>query len=106
MISFNDFKKVEMKVGTIEKVEEIPNSNKLIKLKVNLGGEIKQAIAGIKQYYKPEELEGKQFVFVTNMEPAKLMGETSEVMILAAEYEGKIVLLKPEKQMENGALVR
>jgi methionine--tRNA ligase beta chain len=103
MIDFNDFKKIEMKIGTIEKVEEIPNSDKLIKLKVNLGGEIKQAIAGIKKYYKPQELEGKQFIFVTNLQPAKLMGELSEVMVLAAVDAGKVVLIKPEKEIKNGS---
>ena len=103
MIDFNDFKKIEMKIGTIEKVEEIPNSDKLIKLKVNLGGEIKQAIAGIKKHYKPQELEGKQFVFVTNLQPAKLMGELSEVMVLATVDAGKVVLIKPEKEIKNGS---
>ncbi len=109
MISFSDFKKMEIRIGTVEEVEDIPNSTKLFKLKVNIGNEIKQAIAGIKGYYRPEELEGEQFVFVTNLEPAKLMGEKSEVMILAAvKKEGEkevVVLLKPEKSIENGTLV-
>ena len=103
MIDFNDFKKIEMKVGTIEKIEEISNSDKLIKLKVNVGGEVKQAIAGIKKHYKSQELEGKQFVFVTNLQPAKLMGELSEVMILAAVDAGNVVLIKPEKEIKNGS---
>jgi methionine--tRNA ligase beta chain len=105
MISFKEFKKVEMRVGTVKKVEDIPNSRNLLKLQVDLGGEIKQAVAGIKGHYRPEELEGKQFVFVTNLEPAKLMGELSEVMILAAVEGGKVVLIKPEKEISNGSLV-
>lgn len=105
MISFKEFKKVEMRVGRIKKVEEIPNSKKLLKLKVDIGGEEKQAIAGIKNYYKPEELEGKQFVFVTNLEPAKLMGELSEIMILAAVEGDKVVLIKPEKEVSEGTLI-
>jgi methionine--tRNA ligase beta chain len=105
MISFKEFKKVEMRVGTVKKVEDIPNSRNLLKLQVDLGGEIKQAVAGIKGHYRPEELEGKQFVFVTNLEPAKLMGELSEVMILAAVEGGKVVLIKPEKEINNGSLV-
>ncbi len=103
MIEFGDFKKIEMRVGTIEKVENIPNSDKLIKLKVNLGNETKQAVAGIKKYYKSQELEGKQFIFVTNLQPAKLMGELSEVMVLAAADAGKVVLIKPEKEIKNGS---
>ena len=105
MISFKEFKKVEMRVGRIKKVEEIPGSKKLLKLKVDIGGEEKQAVAGIKNYYKPEELEGKQFVFVTNLEPAKLMGELSEIMILAAVEGDKVVLIKPEKEVKEGTLI-
>lgn len=105
MISFKEFKKMEMRVGTITKVEEIPKSRNLLRLKVDIGGEEKQAIAGIKNYYQPSELEGKQFVFITNLEPAKLMGELSEIMILAAVEGDKVVLIKPEKEISNGAII-
>jgi methionyl-tRNA synthetase len=105
MISFEEFKKVKMQVGTIKKVEDIPNSKNLLKLQVDLGGEVKQAVVGIKGHYQPEELEGKQFVFVTNLEPAKLMGELSEVMILAAVEGDRVVLIKPEKEISNGSTV-
>ena len=105
MVSFKEFKKIEMRVGRIKKVEEIPDSKKLLKLKVDIGGEEKQAVAGIKNYYKPEELEGKQFVFVTNLEPARLMGEISEIMILAAVEGDKVVLIKPEKEVKEGTLI-
>jgi len=105
MISFKEFKKMEMRIGTVKKAEEIPNSKKLIKMQVDIGGAMKQVVAGIKEFYKPNELEGKQFVFVTNLEPAKLMGELSEVMILAAVEGEKVVLIKPEKQINNGAII-
>jgi len=105
MISFNEFKKLEMKVGTVKKVLEIPNSKKLLKMQIDIGGTIKQVIAGIKGHYKPEELEGKQFVFVTNLEPANLMGELSEIMILAAVEGDKVVLIKPEKDISNGSII-
>ncbi|MCX6821730.1 MAG: methionine--tRNA ligase subunit beta [Candidatus Aenigmarchaeota archaeon] len=105
MITFNDFKKLEMKVGTIKKAEEIPTSKKLIRMQVDIGGTMKQVIAGIKGYYKPEELQGKQFVFLTNLEPAKLMGELSEIMILAAVKGDKVVLIRPEKEIDNGAVI-
>jgi len=106
MITFKEFKNMEMKVGTITKVEDIPGSKNLIKFEVDLGGVTKQAVAGLKNIYKPEELEGKQFVFVTNLEPAKLMGELSEVMILAADDGNNIVLIKPEKNISNGSLIK
>jgi len=105
MISFKEFKKMEMKVGTIKKVEEIPNSKNLLKLKVDIGGTVKQAVAGIKGYYKLSELEGKQFVFLTNLESAKLMGELSEIMVLAAVEGERVVLIKPEKEISNGAII-
>jgi len=106
MISFKEFKNVEMKVGTIKKVEEILNSKNLIKLKVDIGGTVKQAVAGLKGRYPINELEGKQFVFVTNLEPAKLMGELSEIMILAAEDADKVIPIKPEKNISNGAIIK
>jgi len=105
MISFKEFKKMEIRVGTITKVEEIPNSRSLMKLKVDIGGQEKQAVAGIKGYYQTSELEGKQFVFITNLEPAKLMGEMSEIMILAAVEGDKVVLIRPEKEINNGAII-
>jgi len=105
-IDFNMFKKVEMRVGRIVEVSEIPGARKLLKLKVDFGDYgIKQAVAGIKQIYEPSQLEGKQFVFVTNLKPKKLMGETAEVMILAAVKGDKIVLIKPEKEIDNGSRV-
>jgi len=105
MISFKDFKKIKMKVGTITKVEEIPNSKNLVKLRVDIGGEVKQAVAGLKSHYKLSELEGKQFVFLTNLEPTKLMGELSEIMVLAAVEDHRVALVKPDKEMSNGAVV-
>jgi methionine--tRNA ligase beta chain len=105
MITFKEFKKMEMKVGTIKKIEEILGSRNLLKLKVDIGGEVKQAVAGIKGYYRPEEIEGKQYVFITNLESAKLMGELSEVMILAAVEGDKVVLIKPEKKVSDGTVI-
>jgi methionyl-tRNA synthetase len=74
-------------------------------MQVDIGGTIKQVIAGIKGYYKPKELQGKQFVFLTNLESAKLMGELSEIMILAAVKRDKVVLIRPEKEIDNGAVI-
>ncbi len=106
MISFNEFKKMELKVGMVEKVEEILGSKNLYKLQVNFGGFSKQAVSGLKSYYKPEELQGKKFVFLTNLEPAVFMGQKSEVMILAAEKDGKVIAIKPEKDIGEGAKIR
>ncbi|MEM5772836.1 MAG: methionine--tRNA ligase subunit beta [Candidatus Aenigmatarchaeota archaeon] len=106
-ISFADFQKIEMKIGKILEAEPIPNSKKLIKLQVDLGSEKRQAVAGLLEYYKPEELVGKSFVFATNLKPVKLMGVESNCMILAADNgKGKIVLVQPEREIEPGSLIR
>ncbi|HDJ96807.1 MAG TPA: methionine--tRNA ligase, partial [Candidatus Aenigmarchaeota archaeon] len=103
-ITINDFKRVEMKVGTVVEVEDIKGSTKLYKLKVDFGdGKLRQAVAGLKPYYKKEEIKEKQFVFVTNLQPKRIMGEIAEVMILAAVKGGKVSLIKPDKKVENGA---
>ncbi|MBI2338569.1 methionine--tRNA ligase, partial [Candidatus Daviesbacteria bacterium] len=74
-ISFADFSKIELKIGTIIESEEIESSEKLIKLKVDLGEESpRQILAGVKQWYKSEELVGKQVVVVANLEPRMMMG--------------------------------
>jgi len=105
MVSFKEFKNIKMRIGVVEKVEDMPQSDNLFKMQVDIGGEKKQAIAGLKKYYKPEEIKGKKFVFVTNLDPATLMGEKSEVMILAAVKAGKVVLIQPDKEIDIGAQV-
>ena len=103
MISFKEFKNVEMKIGRIKSVEEIPDSRSLIKLQVDFGDETRQVIAGIKKTHTKENLEGKQFVFVTNLEPATLMGQKSEAMVLAAVKGEEVVLVQPEREIDEGS---
>lgn len=104
-ISFDEFKKLDLRTGTIETVEEHPNADKLLILQINVGGEIKQSCAGLKEYYSPEELEGKKVVVLNNLETAELRGEKSECMILAADGES-VVVIQPEKEVDNGVKVR
>jgi len=107
MITFDDFTKIEMKIGEVEAAEVLANSNKLIKLTVNFGNEKRQAVAGIKEYYAAEDLVGKKFVFVTNLQPRKMMGLDSNCMILAAnDGNGNVVLLQPEKDVKVGSSVQ
>lgn len=107
MISIDDFAKVEIKVGTVLEAEFIEGSDKLLKLKVDLGEEeSRQVLSGIKQWYKPEQLIGKQFVFVSNLEPRMMMGLESQAMIMAAGTEKKPVLLKPASKVPPGTKVR
>jgi methionine--tRNA ligase beta chain len=107
MISYEEFRRVELMVGTVVRAEKAAGTAKLIRLEVSFGKERKQSITGIAHLYKPEQLVGKQFVFVTNLRPAKFRGELSECMILAAcRDEEEIVLIAPERRVEDGTEVR
>lgn len=106
MISFDEFSKLELKVGTILEAEEVDGSEKLIKLMVDLGEEKpRQILAGIKKWYSPEKLIGKQFVFVANLEPRMMMGLESNGMLLAADGK-KPVPLKPSSKVPPGTKIR
>ncbi|MBU0906932.1 MAG: methionine--tRNA ligase subunit beta [Nanoarchaeota archaeon] len=107
-IDFKDFQKVEMKVGKIKSVEDHPNADKLLVMKVDLGeGEDRTIVAGLRKYYSSEELVGKKAIFVANLAPASLRGVESNGMIMAAvsEDHGEVKVLKPSKDCEAGSLV-
>lgn len=103
MVNIEEFRRVELKVATIKRAEPHPNADKLLVLKVDLGSEERQIVAGIKQHYAPEELEGKQIVVVANLEPVKLRGVESQGMLLAATDGNRIVILTPEKDVQPGS---
>jgi methionyl-tRNA synthetase len=105
-ISFEDFEKLDLRIGKIIEVTPIPNSKKLMKVMVDFGSEKRQAVAGLLQYYKPDELIGKKCVFLLNLKRRMLAGVESQCMILAAEdAEGKIAVLQPEKDVIEGATI-
>jgi methionyl-tRNA synthetase len=106
LISYDDFMKTELKVAEVVEAEKIKKSKKLLKLKVKLGDEVRQVVAGIALSYEPEELIGKKVVIVANLQPAKLMGEESKGMILAVENEGgNLEVLTVEDSVKNGTRV-
>lgn len=106
-ISFQEFQKLNLRVGEVVKAEQIDGSRNLIKMIVDFGFEKRQSVAGLLQYYKPEELIGKKFAFVLNLQRKRFMGIESQCMVLAAEDEkGNVVLLKPEKDIEVGSRIR
>lgn len=107
LIKFDDFAKVDMRVGTVVSVEDIEGSEKLLKMEVDFGDLGKrQILAGIKSWYKPENLVGKQLPFVINIEPRKMMGLESQGMILAADSDDKAVILLLEQTVINGTLIK
>ena len=106
-ISIEEFSRVDMRVGRIVKAEPIPKSQNLLKLTIDVGGGVtKTAVAGIAKYYRPEDLEGRYIVVVVNLEPRKIFGVESEVMILAAQDESGVVFIGPEKPVSPGSKVR
>ena len=106
-INFEDFKKVEIKIGKVMTAERVEGSEKLIRLEVDLGEESpRQIVAGIGKVYLPEDLIGKEMPIVVNLEPRKLMGLESQGMILAADNNGEPVILHPEKEVPPGAIIK
>ncbi len=106
LISIDQFFQTELKIGTIVQAEEVPKSKKLLLLQVDLGEETpRQIVAGIKEWYSPEDLIGTQACVVANLKPAKLMGLRSEGMLLAAKDEGGLSLLRPETPKQSGTKV-
>lgn len=103
-ITFDDFGKMQFRVGKIISCEAVPKSKKLLCSQVQVGSQVKQIVSGIKAYYTPEEMVGKQVMVLVNLKPAKLAGVLSEGMLLCAEdAEGNLALITPEKPMPAGA---
>jgi methionyl-tRNA synthetase len=106
LISYDDFMKTELRVAEVIEAEKIKKSKKLLKLKVKLENEERRLIAGIALSYEPEEMIGKKVIIVANLQPAKLMGEESEGMILAVENEnGNLEVLSVDSSVKNGTRV-
>src|SRR4030095_4394166 len=105
-ISIEDFAKVQMRVGQITEAEKIEGSRKLVKLRVDLGTEVRQVVAGIADAYDPASLLNRKVVVVANLKPAKLMGVESNGMVVAASVDGKPVLATFPQDMPNGTLLK
>ena len=103
-ISIDDFSRIEMKTGKVLAAEPVPKSSKLLKLQVDIGGETRQIISGIAQFYRADEMVGKEVVVLTNLAPAKIFGVESNGMILAAGDTAS--LLVPEKPVDPGTKIR
>ena len=105
-IAFDDFLKVQLRVGEIIACEAVPKSSKLLKETVKFGDEVRTIVSGIAKHYKPEEMVGKKVVFVTNLAPRKICGIESQGMILGAEDEnGNFSLVVPEKDVADGTVL-
>jgi len=105
-ITINDFAKVQLVVGEIKSAEAVEGSKKLLKLSVDIGDEIRTAVAGMREFYAPDEMVGKKVVFVANLAPAKIFGVESQGMVLAAESKDMVSLLTIDKDVPIGSRIR
>lgn len=106
MLTFNDFQKLEIRIGKVLSAEKVEGTDKLIKLEVDFGTEKRQLVAGVAESYKPEQLVGKELPVVMNLEPRKIRGIESRGMILAADADGKPILLHPDREVPPGSAVK
>ena len=108
MISIEDFAKIDLRVAKVKSAEPHPNANKLLILKIDAGDGVddRQLVAGIKSYYNPEELVGKNVIIVNNLVPAVLRGVESQGMVLAAQDAEKVVLLTTDNDVVPGSKIR
>ena len=108
MIQFDDFTKLDLRIGTIVEAEKMPKADKLLVLKVDMGdGEQRTIVSAIAEHYAPEDILSKQVVVLTNLEPRKLRGVLSVGMVLMAENEvGKRSFVSPDKVISSGSVVR
>ena len=106
-VSFEDFKKIELKVALIEAVEPHPNADRLYILKLKVGEVQKQIVAGIRKHYTEEELKGKKIVIIDNLEPAVIRGVESQGMLLAASSEEMLTVVSPDRSaIPDGCLLK
>jgi methionyl-tRNA synthetase len=107
IVTYGDWAKIDLRVGEILEVEEVPQADKLYKLKIDLGTETRTLVAGLKKYYTKEELENKRCIVFANLEPKMLKGIKSQGMLLAAVNgdESEVKLLQPDGEIELGSKV-
>lgn len=104
-IDIDTFKKLDLRVGFVKSADRIPGSKKLLKLMINLGNEDRQVVAGLAEWYKPEDLVNKYVIVVANLKPRKLMGVESQGMILATCNKGKPIILTVIEPVEPGSKI-
>jgi methionine--tRNA ligase beta chain len=107
MVTIDDFKKLDIKIGKVISVEKVPDADKLLKFIFDIGGEERQIIAGMAPFFPdPSVLVGEEMPLLLNIEPAVFKGYTSYGMIIAADMNGKPVLLYPQEAVPPGSVVR
>jgi methionyl-tRNA synthetase len=106
LVTIEEFARLDLRVARVLAAERVPDTDKLLKLTIKLGGEERQLVAGIGQHYEPTSLIGREIVVVANLKPAKIRGLLSQGMLLAAANGDELALVVPEKSVGEGARVR
>jgi methionine--tRNA ligase beta chain len=106
MITYDDFKKLDIRIGKILSAEKVKGTDKLVKLEIDFSTEKRQIIAGIAQFFEPEHLIGKEIPVLLNLEARSFKGIESQGMILAIDVDAKPVLLHPETEVPPGSIIR
>lgn len=105
-ITFDEFKKLDARVGTVTQVERVPRTEKLYRILVDLGPlGTRQTLSSLVGYYEPNELLGRRIIFLYNLKPTKFSGEVSQGMLLAAEQNSKLALLTTDREIPNGSRI-
>jgi len=105
-VTFEEFKKLDARVGTVTQVERVPRTEKLYRILVDMGPlGVRQTLSSLVGYYEPNELLGRRVIFLYNLKPTKFSGEVSQGMLLAAEHESKLALLTTDRDIPNGARI-
>jgi methionyl-tRNA synthetase len=106
MVTYEEFRKIELKIGTVKDVQLHPQADRLYILTVDVGGVTRQLVAGIRASYEPQALQGRQVVVVDNLAPAVIRGVESQGMVLAATDESGICVVSPDRHVLEGSIVK
>lgn len=104
-VSIKEFKRLDVRIGTVVEVERVPGSDKLYRMQVDMGDEVRQIVTGLVDWYTDEDLTGKVIAVLMNLKPAKIFGQWSYGMLLAAEVGEDLALLTVDREIANGARV-
>ena len=106
IVTYEEFSKMDLRIGKIANAEPVQGSRNLVKMLIDIGDESKQAVASIAQYYNPKDLEGKSVAVIANLQPRKMFGLESNVMILAAEDDKTVSILLPDRPVKTGSKIK
>jgi len=105
-ITYEDFKRLDIRVGVVKRVERIKGADRLLKLNVDMGDEVRTIVAGIGECYQPDDLIGREVIVIANMRPTKFFGVVSEGMLLAVDDDGTPIIISPERRAGAGKRVK